>query len=138
MWQRNTGRDEGEVLQNHFTSYVSTAIQRRRNEYIQQMMRQQTSEYLTESLTLETSEWERQMEQEFFGELPLLAQLENDALLCALKAISERERYVFLSRILDEKSFETLAEELGLGYKGVAAIYYRAIQKIRKRMEMKK
>lgn len=138
MWQRNNGRDEGEVLQNHFTSYVSTAVQRRRNEYIQQMMRQQASECLSENLALESSEWEYQLEQELFGELPLLAQLENDALLYALKEISERERHVFLSRVLDEKSFEALAKELGLGYKGVAAIYYRAIQKIRKRMEERK
>lgn len=70
-----------------------------------------------------------------FKELPLLLQLENDSLLYALKEINERERHVFLSRILDEKSFEVLAAELGLSYKGVAAIYYRAIAKIKKKME---
>ena len=61
--------------------------------------------------------------------------LENDVLLYALKEISERERHIFLSRVLDEKSFELLADELGLGYKGVTAIYYRAIHKIKKIME---
>lgn len=38
-----------------------------------------------------------------------------------LPKISEKERYVFLAHVLDEKSFEELAEELHMGYKGVAA-----------------
>lgn len=45
----------------------------------------------------------------------------------------------FFARVLDERSFESLAEEMGLGYKGVTAIYYRTIQKIKKKMkEMRK
>lgn len=131
MWQRNKGQEEVEILQNQFTAYISIAVQRRRNDYVQQTIRQQKAECLVEDIGAE----QEYSEQEIFDELPLLMQLENDALLYALKEINERERYVFLSRVLDEKNFETLADELGLGYKGVAAIYYRAIQKIKKRME---
>lgn len=66
-------------------------------------------------------------------------QLEDSALLHALKELSERERYIFLERVLDGKSFEMLAEEMGLGYKGVTAVYYRTIQKIKRKMgEMRK
>lgn len=36
---------------------------------------------------------------------------------------------------LDERSLDELAAELGLSYKGFAAIYYRAIQKIKKKMK---
>lgn len=134
MWQRNDGRNENEVLQNHFTSYISTAIKRRRNEYIYQMARMQMVECLMEDVILESSEWDNHLEQEFFSKLPLLPQLKNDALFYALKEINEREWHVFLSHVLDEKNFEILAKELGMTYKGVAAIYYRAVQKIRKRM----
>lgn len=49
--------------------------------------------------------------------------------------MGERERYVLLNRALEEKSFEMLSLELGLTYKGVSAIYYRAIQKIKNRMK---
>ena len=49
--------------------------------------------------------------------------------------MSERERHIFLARVLDEKSFEELANTYGLGYQGVAAVYYRAIRKIRKWMK---
>lgn len=134
MWQRNNGRNENEVLQNHFTSYISIAIKHRRNEYIYQMARKQMVECLMEDVVLKSSEGDYHLEQEFFGKLPLMTQLKNDALFYALKEINERERHVFLSHVLDEKNFEILAKELGLTYKGVAAIYYRAVQKIRKRM----
>lgn len=55
-------------------------------------------------------------------------------LLEALQQLGERERYVFLSRALGEKSLERLSIELGLTYKGTAAIYYRAIHKIKQKM----
>lgn len=37
-------------------------------------------------------------------------------------------------RVLDEKGFDVLAVELGLGYKGVAAVYYRAVEKMKRKM----
>ena len=52
----------------------------------------------------------------------------------ALKGISQRERDIFLARVLDEKSFGELADEYGLNYKGAAAMYYRAVRKIKNRM----
>ena len=83
----------------------------------------------------DTYQTERQTEADILDELPLLIQMENVALQCALEQISERERYVFMARVLDGISFEELGVELGLGYKGVAAVYYRAVSKIRKRMK---
>lgn len=135
MWQKNNGWGEEEVLQNQFTSYVSTAIQRRRNQYIQQLLRQQSAECLTDEVPLTMWELEYSLEQDFFHELPLLMQIENDRLLYALKAISERERHVFLAHVLEDKSFEVLAEEMGLSYKGTAAIYYRALLKMKEWMK---
>ncbi len=69
------------------------------------------------------------------SELPLSMQLEDSALIHALKEVNDRERHIFFARVLDERSFESLAEEMGLGYKGVAAIYYRTIQKIKKKIK---
>lgn len=68
------------------------------------------------------------------AEMPLMMKLENQELLLALQMLGERERYVLLNRALEEKSFEMLSMELGLTYKGVSAIYYRAVQKVRNRM----
>ena len=72
--------------------------------------------------------------EEVLEELPLLMRLENDALLYALKELNERERSVFLARVLDGMTFEELADRMHLSYKGVAAIYYRALRKIRQKM----
>lgn len=132
MWQKNDGHNEADKLQNRFTAYISVAIQRRRNAYIMQSVRQQQLETLTEN---PVSGGEYDILEDVLGELPLLMQLENDKLLYALKELDERERQIFLARVLDDKSFEELAGVIGLSYKGVAAIYYRALRKIRNRMK---
>lgn len=132
MWQKNDGQKEADKLQNRFTVYISVAIQRRRNAYIMQSVRQQQLETLTEN---PISGGEYDILEDVLGELPLLMQLENDKLLHALKELDERERQIFLARVLDDKSFEELACAAGLGYKGVAAVYYRALRKIRNQMK---
>ena len=42
---------------------------------------------------------------------------------------------MFLARVLEEKKFKEIAEELGMGEKGVAAIYYRTVKKLRDILE---
>ncbi len=135
MWHKNNGKSETEIMQNRFTAYLATAVQRRRNDYIQQLDRRRQIESLTEDFLFMP---ECSIEQDMFLGLPILMQLEDSVLLQALKELSERERYIFLARVLDGKSFETLAEETELGYKGVTAVYYRTAQKIRRKMEVTK
>lgn len=132
MWQKNNGKSETEILQNRFTAYLATAVQHRRNEYIQQINRRQQTEIVTDVIG---DRQKGDVEKDMLLGLPLSMQLEDSALIHALKEVNERERNIFFARVLDERSFESLAEELGLGYKGVAAIYYRTIRKIKKKME---
>ena len=135
MWQKNNGKSETEIVQNRFTAYLATAVKRRRNDYLQQQDRRQQIESLTEDypFLLEYS-----IEQDMLLGLPVLMQLEDSALLCALKELSERERYIVLARALVGIGFEVLAEETGLGYKGVSAVYYRTVQKIKRKIEVMK
>lgn len=135
MWQKNNGKSETEILQNQFTEYLATAVQRRRNDYIQQLDRRRQIESLTDDFPFMP---ECSIEQDMLLGLPVLMQLEDSALFHALKELSERERYIFLARALDGKSFESLAEEIGLGYKGVTAVYYRTVQKIKRKIEVMK
>lgn len=60
--------------------------------------------------------------------------LDSIALAQALEQLSERDRRIFLAQAMGNHSFEELAAELGLGYKGVAAAYYRAIQKLKQEL----
>ena len=80
-------------------------------------------------------ESEPSSEEVVLDRLPLMDVIENGALLEALQKLNERERQIFLARTLEEEDFETLGVRFGLSYKGVAALYYRTIQKIRKSIE---
>ncbi len=135
MWQKNNGKSETEIIQNQFTAYLATAVQRRRNDYIQQINRRQQTESLTDGFPFMP---ECSIEQDMLLGLPVLMQIEDSVLFRALKELSERERYIFLERTLEGKSFEMLAQETGLGYKGVSAVYYRTVQKIKKKTEVTK
>lgn len=130
MWQRNSGRGEEEKLQNRFTAYLVTAVHRRKKDHVYMKRRQCQFEYYLEDWPVKLG-----IEPDIFDKIPLFMNLENANLIFALEQLNEKERYVFLTRVLDEKSFEDLGNELGLSYKGVAAVYYRAIHKIRDKMK---
>ena len=119
MWQRNNGQAEDD-LQFRFTAYLVSAVKRRRKDYLIQLYKRSSIESTVEVV---------------LDRLPLMDVIENGALLEALQKLNERERQIFLARTLEEEDFETLGVRFGLSYKGVAALYYRTIQKIRKSIE---
>ena len=131
-WQRNEGREQDEVLQNKFTAYLLSAAQRRKALYIDTLVKAQQISHLIEETAMDST---FELEQEALQGIPLYMRIQNEKLFWSLSHLTERERYVFFNRALDERSLDELAAELGLSYKGVAAIYYRAIQKIKKKMK---
>lgn len=132
VWQRNEGHEQDDVLQNRFTAYLLSAVQRRKAQYIDTLMKVQQTSTLIEETVIDT---EFDLEGEASQGIPLYMRLQNEKLFLSLSRLTERERYVFFTRALDERSLDELASELGLSYKGVAAIYYRTIQKIKKSMK---
>ena len=64
--------------------------------------------------------------------------LENMDFIQALESISECDRTIFFAHVLDDRGFAELGSELGLGYKGAAAAYYRTIKKIKEGMRGQK
>lgn len=125
MFKKNNGSNEHDILQNQFTSYLSFAVSNARIDFIRaktaRLKREQTTYQYELLFTRET------FELEIF--------MENEVLSQAIKDIREKERYVFLARVLEEKKFKEIAEELGMGEKGVAAIYYRTVKKLRDILE---
>lgn len=120
MWQRNNGKGEINILQNQFTRYLVRAIELDKAKYLDRHIKLVVREIPTKPDDINAlSGTEIQM-------------LEIVALEQALKEISKRDRYIFLARILDKRSYDELAAELGLGYKGVSSVYYRVLQKIKK------
>lgn len=125
MLHRNNGSNEHDILQNQFTSYLSLAVSNARIDFIRAKIARLKREQTTE-------QYELMFTQEVF-DVELF--LENEALSQAMKEIREKERYVFLARVLEEKKFKEIAKELGMGEKGVAAIYYRTVKKLRDMLE---
>lgn len=126
-------------LQNQFTAYLVRAVQRKRREVIHKQIRRQEMEVVTDLQEYWDSIGSRSIQPEEMADYITTSfqemSFENVRLEHALQKISERDRYVLFAKIIEERSLEEIAVELGIGYKGLAAIYYRAIQKIRKEME---
>lgn len=122
MYYRNNGSDEINAVQNQFTAYLTTAIRNARVQYIRNKVR-----HLQIELTID--------EIEYLG-IPAENQMEKltdaEDLLAALQIIRKKERYVLIARVIDEKGFEEIAGELGMTYKGAAAIYYRTLEKLKR------
>ena len=130
MWQRNNGQAR-EELQIKFTGYLIQAVRRTQRDYLKALYAYSNQETLTDTIFAVS----QTLEQEVMERLPLWENIESGALLYALKLIDERERYVFLARVLDKRPFDVIGVQLGLSYKGAAAVYYRAIRKLKKSIE---
>lgn len=121
----NGGKSESNILQNQFTRYLKTAVQRRKINLFHAKNRVYSREcyddswqdipgLITEDIYFNTS-----------------AQCDTIGLERTLYQVEKRDRYIFFAHVLDERTFTELAAELGMNYKGVAATYYRVIHKIR-------
>lgn len=125
MFKKNNGSNEHDILQNQFTSYLSLAVSNARIDFIRAKIARLKREQATD-------QYELLFTQEIFQ---LEVFFENETLKQAIKDIREKERYVFLARVLEDKKFKEIAEELDMGEKGVAAIYYRTVKKLRDMLE---
>jgi len=131
MQKRNDGKTENDILQNQFTAYLLTAVKRQKINYLRKHEKLQRSEI---PLELHDLDMFIQADTDLTENLSFIEQIENPVLYAALVQARERDRYIFLTRILDERSFLELSEELGISYKATTHIYYRFIEKIKKMM----
>lgn len=131
----NDGKGETNMVQNRFTKYLVVSVHRKKSAVLQGRRKIRNRENFTD-------DWdalpEIAVEEDYTQQVSSPLDFENAALSRALAQLKERDRYIFFARILDEKEFYDLAIELGMGYKGVAAAYYRAIEKIKREMRGEK
>ena len=133
MLRRNDGQGESNIVQNRFTSYLMIAVNRHRAAALQRRKDINVHELpLDDFLPFIEESMEDPQEQALNAYHQL--ELEDESLERAIKCLSERKKYVFFSQALQERTYKELAQDLNMGYKGVAAIYYRAVQKLRKEM----
>ena len=130
MLFRNDGKGESNIIQNRFTAYTVLAIQRKKSAVLRH--RREIAEF---ELSIDFDSdltWVQSQQESGFSDL--MMQFEIAAFEQALDRLSKRDRYILVARLLHKRTFSELAQELGLGYKGVTAVYYRAIQRIRKEL----
>lgn len=121
MFNRNSGTDEQEILQNQFTAYVKRAIHNKRLRYLSRMQKCANAEC---SLTV--------LEPYVFDPRDNIQEVvELEAVRQALGDIQEKERQIILSRVVEEKSVGQIAEEMGISYRALTSLYYRGMKKLR-------
>lgn len=123
---------EDRKLRARFIAYLAAAFRHHKKKYCDKSNALQQYEILFEHP--ETISSSLQTNNDLY--LPLIMHFENEALICAIHCLSARERYVLLSRGVGGFSFKEIAACLGMSYKGAAAIYYRAVDKIKRNMEV--
>ena len=121
----NSGKGESNILQNQFTRYLKTAVQRRKIDLFHARNRVYGRECYDDS-------WQDipgLITVDVYFNSP--TQFDTIGLEQILRQIEKRDRYIFFAHVLDERTFTELAAELGMTYKAVSTAYYRAIHKIR-------
>lgn len=92
--------------QNQFTAYLLVAVHNYKVGYLKKYAGIRSTELPIESCSTEHA---FSIEHDFISDLPCMQQLENEKLLTALQNLSDRDRYIFLSRVLDGKSISQIA-----------------------------
>lgn len=135
VWKKYEDQTRDEVLQNRFTAYLTSAVNRQRAAYIDKQIRLQN---IINIINIDLSNVEDEsfdLEAEALKSFPMHLQIQNEDLFLSIAELSERERYVFFNRTLGELSLDEMAGELGISYKAVASVYYRTIQKLKRKMQ---
>lgn len=128
MNEYNDGVTEANILQNQFTAYLMTAVHRRKLQYLQDNARKQKYELPLDSFQdLEGSD----INHDITDKLPIVQQFENVKLHKAISGTRERDLKILYMKVLEDKSFVEIAEEIGIGYNAVKASYYRLVEKIK-------
>lgn len=124
MFNKNNGSNEHDILQNQFTAYVKKAVHNRRIKYITQEAKRKSEESMLadpENRILDDTDYFQRI-------------IEHEILCHTLRSIKEKERHIILARIVEEKEFKEIAYELGMTYKAVTCLYYRALRKMQENM----
>lgn len=116
--------DNSEIssLQNQFTAYLSKSIKRRKIQYLINM----NKIYIYET-DIDNYQNYLSVQTDYIQHIN-----DSDILERALIIIKEKERYILLAHVIEGKTFNEIAMELHMRYKGVAAAYYRTLKKLRK------
>lgn len=139
MYTEEKRLTQEEISWRQFNKYVKTALIRKRKDYLQKKARIMEHETPQDPETMLLYKWDRRdnrdFEELFQDDTDILTlYIENKRLQQALKQLNRREYYVVIAYTLKRRTLMRLAEDLGIKYKSAAAVYYRAMDKLRREM----
>ena len=126
-------KSQSDRLRVEFTAYLSKALDATMINFCREQRRQRA---IYDAL-IQSDYSSREGEDIYSQSIYFKEQLEDPMLESAINNLNYRYRYILYARIIEERSFEEIGLALGLNYKGVAAIYYRALRKIREEVRHK-
>ena len=127
---RNNGIGDDNIVQNRFTAYLKISIAHQKAKYLAGIYERQKQEISYE----EHSELFDRM-QDDSADTYFDNEIGNEQLCHALDKLKERDRMIVLRRAVSGESFVKIAEDMGVEYVNVKAIYRRSLEKIRKEMK---
>ena len=139
MYTEEKKLTQEEISWRQFNKYVKTALIRKRKDYLQKKARIREHETPQDPETILLYKWDRRNDRDFEELFQddtdiLTLDIENKRLQQALKQLNRREYYVVITYTLKRRTLIQLAEDLGIKYKSAAAVYYRAMDKLRREM----
>ena len=139
MYTEEKRLTQEEISWRQFNKYVKTALIRKRKDYLKKKARIMEHETPQDPETILLYKWDRRndgdFEELFQNDTDILTlDIENKRLQQALKQLNRREYYVVITYTLKRRTLIQLAEDLGIKYKSAAAVYYRAMDKLRREM----
>ena len=139
MYTEEKRLTQEEISWRQFNKYVKTALIRKRKDYLQKKARIREHETPQDPETILLYKWDRRNDRDFEELFQddtdiLTLDIENKRLQQALKQLNRREYYVVITYTLKRRTLIQLAEDLGIKYKSAAAVYYRAMDKLRREM----
>ena len=139
MYTEEKKLTQEEISWRQFNKYVKTALIRKRKDYLQKKARIREHETPQDPETILLYKWDRRNDRDFEALFQddtdiLTLDIENKRLQQALKQLNRREYYVVITYTLKRRTLIQLAEDLGIKYKSAAAVYYRAMDKLRREM----
>ena len=139
MYTEEKKLTQEEISWRQFNKYVKTALIRKRKDYLQKKARIMKHEMHQDPETILLYKCDRRNDRDFEELFQddtdiLTLDIENKRLQQALNCLNQREYYVVITYTLKRRTLIQLAEDLGIKYKSAAAVYYRAMDKLRREM----
>ena len=139
MYTEEKRLTQEEISWRQFNKYVKTALIRKRKDYLQKKARIMEHETPQDPETILLYKCDRRNDRDFEELFQddtdiLTLDIENKRLQQALNCLNQREYYVVITYTLKRRTLIQLAEDLGIKYKSAAAVYYRAMDKLRREM----